>query len=159
MGALVSRFRLVMNGIFREKGKFSPDQPSIWATVGARFSGQRVTVTVEKERKIRTDRQNRWYWSCLNVVAKEILNIGRDVPLSKDQTHEVLKAAFIGQEETELGPVPISSASLDTAQFATFCEKVSAWLAEKGCVLPGVGDESAWPESDEVIDRDAEAVR
>lgn len=155
----MSRERLVVTGTFGERGKFVADQPNVWATVGARFHGQRVTISIEKERKIRTDRQNRFWWSVIIPVAQEVLSLSRDVPLAKEQTHYVLKSAFLGCEETALGLVPMNSRDLTTQQFALLCEKVQAWLSEQGCKLPGVNDESAWPDSDEVIDRDAEAVR
>jgi hypothetical protein len=72
-------------------------------------------------------------------VAAEVLNQGREIPLSKDQVHEVLKGAFIGWEDTPLGKVPKSSRKLDTAEFAHFCQEAESWLLHTHGVVLGEG--------------------
>jgi hypothetical protein len=106
-----------------------------------KHEGQRVIVTAATEKQRRSTKQNRRYWSLVVPVAAEVLGAGREVPLSKDQTHEILKFAFIGHEQTVLGPTPKSSKDLSTAEFAAFCSKVEEWLLHSfGVVMPEHGD-------------------
>jgi hypothetical protein len=100
------------------------------------YKGRQALVTVEPERKRRSLAQNARYWGCIVPFAAEVLSVTRDVPLSKDQAHHVLKAAFIGVEETALGPVPKSTRDLSTAEFAEYCAKVEGHFASLGQYLP-----------------------
>lgn len=113
------------------------DAPVYWLTALARMKGKRVTVVLDRERGIRSTAQNSRYWGVIVPVCQEILSQGRTLPLSKDQTHFVLKMAFLGQEETPLGPVPMRSRDLDTAQFCTYCDKIEAhFRTELGATFP-----------------------
>ena len=101
--------------------------------------GQRFEETFERWKPVRTDRANRFYWGVLVPLAQHVLSQTRDLPLSKDRTHYVLVAAFAGCDETPLGPVPIKTSQMDVGQFSTYCEKVQAWLADNGLVVPESG--------------------
>lgn len=124
------------------QGKLLMD-PVALAIACREYEGKRVVVDIEPEKSIRSVRQNSRYWSLIVPLAGDYLSKTRDMPLSKEQTHYVLKSAFIGCEETELGLIPMDSRTLTTAQFALFCEKVTVWLSEHGYFLP----ESALMES------------
>ena len=124
-------------------GRLETD-PVSWAIAMREYADKRVTVEIEQEKSIRSVRQNSRYWGLIVPLAGDYLSKTRDVPLSKEQTHYVLKSAFLGCEETELGLAPMDSRTLTTAQFAQFCEKVTLWLAEHGYSLPA----SALVESD-----------
>jgi len=100
------------------------------------YRGRQALVTVEPERKQRSLAQNRRYWCSIVPFAREILSVTRDVPLSKDQAHYVLKSAFLGVIDTTLGPVPKSTTRLSTAEFATYCERIEAHFNQIGHYLP-----------------------
>ena len=110
--------------------------PASWAIAMREYEGKRVTVEIEREKPIRTLKQNARYWSLIVPLAGDYLSKTRDVPLSNEQVHYVLKSAFLGCEETELGLIPMDSRTLTTAQFALYCEKVTVWLSEHGYYLP-----------------------
>lgn len=116
------------------------DLPAQVGTVAAwltALEGKRIEVTYREIKDVRSLAQNRRYWSLVVPVVAEVLSSGRELPLSKDQAHYALKLAFIGHEDTPLGPVPKSSKELDTAQFAAFCSKVEEWLVTTwGVVVP-----------------------
>jgi len=119
-------------------GKFISPGWFVW--LGAQ-EGKRIVVVASPEASYRSSKQNRRYWSLVVPVAAEVLSAGRDVPLSKDQVHEVLKYAFIGHEDTPLGPIPKSSKKLSTAKFAEFSRSVEQWLlTTHGVVLDGVDE-------------------
>jgi hypothetical protein len=128
------------SGIVRN-GKLTIDQPLRWAAMLARQDGKRVSVTVEREIVRRTLSQNAWYWSIIVPTVASVLSRTRDVPLSNDQAHYVLKSAFIGLDETPLGPVPKSSAALSTKEFAEYCDRIVAHAAsEWGFPIPQPGE-------------------
>lgn len=128
------------SGLMCESG-FKADDTSRWKEAKRRYFGRRVTVRIEPEKQTRSHRQNAWYWGVIVPAVAEHLSIDRVLPLSADQCHEVLKAAFIGVEETELGTVPKSSAALTTEEFSTFCELVRAHAAsEWGMQIPNPGE-------------------
>jgi hypothetical protein len=119
------------------KGTFVPEPPAPWLVWLGKHEGQRVIVTAATEKQRRSTKQNRRYWSLVVPVAAEVLGAGREVPLSKDQAHEVLKFAFLGHEQTALGPVPKSSKDLTTAEFADYCRRIEEWfLHQHGIVMP-----------------------
>jgi len=102
-----------------------------------RLRGQVVYVLVERLKFNRSTDQNKRYWGMLVPLAAEVLSADRPLPLSKDQTHEVLKLAFIGHDQTALGPVPKSSAALNTEEFAAFSNRIEHWLLhDHGIVVP-----------------------
>lgn len=127
-------FRAVVN----EKGQLTPKEVGRWAGYLARLRGKHVEVTVRPERKRRSLNQNSWYWVAIVPAVQEFLSEGRAFPLSEDQTHTILKSAFIGVEDTALGPVACESKTLTTEQFSTYCEQIRAHAAsEWGLLIPG----------------------
>jgi hypothetical protein len=118
-----------------KKGRLLIDAAAL-AIALREFEGKRVVVEIEREKSIRSIKQNSRYWGLIVPLAGDYLSKTRDVPLSRDQTHYVLKSAFLGCEETELGLIPMDSRTLTTAQFAAYCEKVTLWLSEHGYFLP-----------------------
>lgn len=122
-------------------GRFVPDLQPAWVVWLGKHEGQRVVLTAATVTQIRSTQQNRRYWSLVVPVAAQVLSANRDIPFSRDQAHEVLKLAFIGHEDTALGPVAKSSKVLSTAEFAAFCELVEGWLLHQhGVVLDGVDE-------------------
>lgn len=110
--------------------------PVSWAIAMNQYNGKRVTVEIEAEKSLRSIRANARYWGVLVPLAGDLFSKTRDVPLSKDQIHYVLVAAFAGCDETPLGPAPVRTSQMTTAQFATYCERVQAWLSQAGYYVP-----------------------
>jgi hypothetical protein len=119
-----------------EKGILKPDDQWLWTAALSQLPS-RVRVTVERERKIRTLKQNSRYWSAIVPMVAAVLSIDRPLPLSNDQAHELLKQSFNGLEDTALGKVGKSTRGLTTVQFAEYCEKIEAHFAtEFGASIP-----------------------
>ena len=124
-----------------DQGRVCMDEPQRWLATLGRWNGKRVEVSIRVPTERRSSQQNRWYWSCIVPIAKEVLSQGRVVPLSKDQAHYVLASAFLGSEETPLGTVPIKTSALSTKDFATYCERIVAHAAsEWGIAIPVPGE-------------------
>lgn len=100
-----------------------------------------LLVTLEREPHRRTLAQNRRYWSALVPFAAEVFQQRTGQPFSKDTAHYALKLAFLGHIEVP-GPggqivlVPKSSAELDTAGFAGYCNRIEAWIEQEFHVKP-----------------------
>ena len=124
-----------------DKGRLVLDPVAV-AIAAQEFGAKPLAVEIKAESPIRSVRANNRYWGCIVPLAGHALNLKREglPPLNKDQIHSVLATAFIGQEETMLGPVPCSSRVLDTKQFYTYTERITRWLSDLGYVVPD-GDE------------------
>lgn len=98
------------------------------------YMGKAVTVDVEPLRKTRTLKQNARHWAHIVPMAQHELNRMRPglLPLNRDQVHALLVTAFLGSEETELGPVPMRTRDLTTEQFAHMDDQAERWLIERG---------------------------
>ncbi len=124
-----------------DTGELQLAEPLIWRAALSRLKGQVVYVIVEKLRANRSLQANRRYWGMVVPLAAEVLSVTRDIPLSSEQAHEVLKYAFMGHDDTPLGPVPRSTRNLDTAQFYEYTQKVEEWLLHSyGVVIPAAGE-------------------
>ena len=88
------------------------------------LSGRVVDVIVRRQRGTRTSQANRFYWG---VVVAEI---AEHTGYSKDEAHEALKHHFLRAD----GDGPLvkirSTASLDTAEFSEYVERVMVFGAE-----------------------------
>lgn len=112
------------------------DEPA-WRFTLARWKDRTLAVVLEVLRPTRSNRQNRWYRGVIVPAVAGHLSKGRELPLSNDQAHYVLKGAFIGMVETELIPCPISTTTLSTVQFSDYCERIRAHAAsEWGLNIP-----------------------
>jgi hypothetical protein len=89
------------------------------------LEGKRVEVTVERQKRKRTNQQNRWYWGVVLQLISE--HTGED----PENLHEALKAHFAPKHVVGNIVVPSASRYLDTMDFSTYCEKVRRWAAEE----------------------------
>lgn len=117
---------ITFSGQVEDDGRVKPEQVNETRWRLSRWKGRKVTVKVTPYRKRRSLSQNAWYWGVIVPYVQGHLNEGRTIQLSEDQVHEVLKSAFIGQEQTPLGWAPCESKGLTTAQFSDYCEKIRA---------------------------------
>jgi hypothetical protein len=80
-------------------------------------------------RVIRTDRQNKYYWSVVvDYIARQIGET------DKNAVHKSLAMQFIGYEQNMIGGVEFatvpSTANLSTVEFTEYIETVRRWAAE-----------------------------
>lgn len=92
-------------------------------------------VTICKKSKHRSTQQNRWWWSCINILSNHL-------GYSKDTMHEICKYKFLKRElvDEKTGEVfeyLKSTTELTTTEFSVLIESFIQWSAETfNCVLP-----------------------
>lgn len=120
------------------KGKFLPDLPAAWPIAMREFDGKEVELEINQKRVRRSNRANARHWAVIVPLARHALNLKRPdlIPLSAEQTHYALVAAFGACEETDLGPVPVRSSLMDKKQFHALDEKAELWLRDQGYEIP-----------------------
>jgi hypothetical protein len=93
----------------------------------------------EKPAELRNLDQNGRYW--VRIVPAVAAHLGklRGVPVTRGGAHYVLKCAFIGVEETALGPYPKSTKGLTVPQFAMFMDNIEGHFSAEGAYF------APWP--------------
>lgn len=87
-------------------------------------------LIVRKKRKIRSNQQNAWYWSC--VVGIPAKHFG----CTEEEMHEAYKWMFLRKKWKTIETV-ISTTSLDTKEFSEYCDRIIMWNAsENQIVIP-----------------------
>lgn len=112
------------------KGTLRPVDPK-GAAFLLRQDGKMLTVEAKLAATQRTLSQNKLYWSQIVPLVTSFLSEATGKFYTSDQTHYALKCAFIGTDETPLGPVPRSSAALSVEEFSTYIERISAHAASE----------------------------
>ena len=111
-------------------GKLKLDNPQSYLVELSNLEGQRIELTIIKERHTRSLSQNKYYWG----VVIEILSsyFGYD----KEEMHEALKFLFLKKHEDTLVTVG-STAKLSTVGFTEYIDNVIRWAAtEYQVVIP-----------------------
>jgi hypothetical protein len=97
-----------------------------------------LDVVIQKRKKSRSDRQNRYYWSCV------VGTISDHTGMTPEDTHDALKQMFLsrvvfvpvegGVQEVTVGR---SSSVLKTHEFEEYLEKIRRWAsADLNLVIP-----------------------
>lgn len=135
-------------GKFTASGEFAPFDYGRWSAIGQKYRGKNVVVEVKGEYEQRTSQQNRRWWGVTVPVVRELLNRGRDVPLSKEAVHYVLISAFVACDVIDPKlvpggpPVPVPSKSLPVEAFSKMMDSVEGYYKrEHGLIFPEYVDE------------------
>lgn len=119
-----------------EQGLLCIHERDRWDSLVRAHKGKLIVLSLELSRNKRSSQANRRYFGVVVPVCAQILSRGRALPLSKEQTHWLLKSAFLGSEETPLGLVPKDSHTLSTEEFSEYTERIEAhFRAEFGAVF------------------------
>ncbi len=116
-----------------------------------KHKGQDIEMELHDKAKIRSDRQNRYWYGCVvKFVAEQwhregrrmVTDTGAEVPLPRWAVHDALLLAFGGpMVETPLGMARQSSRDKTVADFSALIETVGAYvLHEYQSVLPSSED-------------------
>lgn len=92
----------------------------------------KVEITVKKYRKNRSNRQNAYYWVCLNYISKDT----GELP---DVLHDTFKAMFLKKQikiKNKIISVVGSTTELDSLAFSEYIEKIASFMADFGILLP-----------------------
>lgn len=106
-------------------GKLFLDKVPKFKAYLAGLGNYRVTVLVEKQKRKRSNPQNRWYWGCILQL------ISQHTGEEPENLHEALKAHFAPKKVVGNIVVPSATRYLDTIDFGEYCEKVRRWAAEE----------------------------
>ena len=112
-------------------GKLKLDAPQSYLVELSRLEGQRIELTIRKERHTRSLSQNKYYWGVIIEILSDCFGYDRE------EMHEALKFKFLKKhEDTNLVTVG-STAKLSTAEFADYIEGIIRWASiEYQVVIP-----------------------
>lgn len=105
------------------------------------FEGKRIVVTVKEQKKTRSGQQNRYYWS---VVVGAVTEMFRDAGnyVDAEDVHDFLKLrvgklsqVFVSPDGEVLKSLG-STTKLSTQEFEVYLEKIRAWAAGFGVMIP-----------------------
>lgn len=133
----MSAYKGTFFGVVDEAGS-ATCWPQVQKALGF-LRGKRIDITIAERKRKRSNSQNAFYWGpFLDVLTAAIRDEGNDY--TKDEIHEYLKARFLPKRFLVLKGKPEqtsgSTSRLTTLEFETYLERVRAWAAEMGWVLP-----------------------
>ena len=109
-------------------GKLKLDAPQSYLVELSRLEGQRIELTIRKERHTRSLSQNSLYWLFLTFI-------GQELGYEAEELHSTFKAMFLTDHSKEF-PIVRSTAKLSTVEFTDYLDKITRKVAEMGVVLP-----------------------
>lgn len=118
------------------------------AAVLSRMEGKRIILTVREQKRRRSLNQNAYYWG---VVVEMVTGMFREAGnnVNPEEVHEFLKlrvgklSRVMVTPHGEVVKSLASTTSLSTQEFEVYLEKVRAWAAEFGLVIPLPNEEAA----------------
>lgn len=130
-----------------KNGKLSDQAGKNIAQVIRQMEGKHLLITIAEQKRPRSNNQNRYYWG---VVVRYVLQMFLDAGNTIDvmQVHEYLKEHVGGLTDIIIDPAgkrrPItrSSTRLTTQEFEEYAEKIRAWAAEFGMIIPLPNEET-----------------
>ena len=114
-------------GTVDTQGKFLPDDPLGFKNSFALFEGKKVTVSVKKYTKKRSNDQNEYLWGVVYTLIADY--IGE----TTESVHDLMKFYFNFKVRNIHGKnvrVPLSTTKLSTTEFITYYEKIQKWASE-----------------------------
>jgi len=109
-------------------GKLKLDNPLGYLVELSKLEGQRIELTIRKERHVRSLSQNRLYWLFLNFI-------GQELGYEPEELHSTFKAMFLTDRSGKL-PIVRSTTRLTTKEFTDYLDSITRKVAEIGIVLP-----------------------
>lgn len=113
------------------------------------MDGKNVRITLEEVKRRRSDKQNRYYWGVIiPMVTEMFLDTGNT--LDGEQVHEFLKEHVGALKDVVSDPhgvihsVVRSSTKLTTAEWEDYMERVRAWAADFGLIIPLPNEVELW---------------
>lgn len=112
------------------EGRVELDDKIGWAAFLGHLNDKRVILSLEPavQRDRRSNQANRWYRGVIVPMCAAYFSVGRIVPISPDQAHDVLARSFYGVEETPIGSVRKKTSLMDSKEFAEYCDKIVAHM-------------------------------
>ncbi|MAF42610.1 MAG: hypothetical protein CMI54_00385 [Parcubacteria group bacterium] len=105
-----------------QKGKFVITNREKFLEEIQGLEGKRITVTIEKYKKPRSNEENRYY---RGVIVKILAD---ELGYSHEEMHEILKEKFLKVHDDKFTWTQ-STAKLSTVEFEDLCKKVRMWAS------------------------------
>lgn len=123
--------KLRFDGTVSDAGGLVLDRGTDWAQALRGYIGRRITITLGRRTKPRSDKQNAYYWG---VVLQEIaLYTGHD----PDEVHEAMGLKFRLIGDPYFGASIRSTTSFSTVEMEDYLEHIRAWaLVELDLTIP-----------------------
>ena len=89
--------------------------------------GKRIVITIEKEKKFRSNQQNRWLWGIAYKALSDLTGY------KSDEIHEFCKQKFLQPKEIMIGEDKhdiCSTRKLTTTEFMGYKADIQQWAAE-----------------------------
>jgi hypothetical protein len=115
-----------MDIIFKGKinnGKIQLNKPDQFKSHLTSLEDNDIQVIVRKDRKNRTDQQNKYYWGAIIEI------LGKELGYTPEEMHEALKWQFL--KKNGIIPTVRSTTELSTSDFKEYIEKIKIWAAEE----------------------------
>lgn len=117
---------------------------SVWQRLGAAVAGledKTLVLSLKEQKRKRSLNQNAYYWG---VVVEAVTQMFREHGnyVDAEEVHEFLKlrvgklSRVIVTPDGEIVKSLGSTAKLSKLEFEAYLERVRAWAAEFGCVIP-----------------------
>lgn len=100
-----------------------------------------VEITVAPYKPTRSDKQNRYYWGVVVDYVRTLFESGGE-SYDDEEVHEILMHEVgkykraVAMKNGNIHIIRLSSAKLNTQEFEIYLEKVRAWAAAEGCIIP-----------------------
>jgi hypothetical protein len=106
-----------------QQGKLKLDRLSDFTSLIHSLEGKRVEVSLEKQRRKRSNNQNAYYWLILEMISKETGQDALDL-------HQAFKMKFSKHITLRGLVIPQSTKTKDTGEFTEYLEQVRQWAGE-----------------------------
>lgn len=96
------------------------------------FDGMEVQLTLERKKRKRSNKQNRYYWgTCIAIIRDQLRHL-HGTQYEPEEVHDFLKAMLnhervVNEDTGEMIAIPLSTAKLSTAEMAEYIERVRQW--------------------------------
>lgn len=120
------RIKRLLFGRIDGDGRLHFDDPAAFAQVRAALRGQEVQVALERRQRLRSLRENAYYWGVVLPVLCEWSGY------TAEEMHDALKEKFLGKcdKRTKLWKTK-STAELTTAEFEDYVSEIRQWASEE----------------------------
>ncbi len=119
----------ILRGI-ASKGEPIWDRPGAWKFAMGVLEGKRFEVSIQRERKKRSNNQNAYYWGC--VIPTIAAGVGYNSTEEEHQlTHDGLRMMFLRVPGPGF-PTARSTTSLSTVEFEDYMRQCRQYGAERG---------------------------
>lgn len=115
-----------------EEGKLKIKNAQLFRIHLGTLEGKEISIKVSRKRKVRSIKQNAYYWVVLTFI-------GNELGYEADDLHITFKNMFLIDHSKSL-PVPKSTTKLNSLEFTEYLDKIIRKVGEMGITVPSPED-------------------